>query len=97
MRGERSRLGEEREEKRGRRKGLVLHTAAQGGGGREIGTRSCCAAIRTKRGKGSRREEGLVPGKERNSPVSQWDPVERRPDRAAGKTGHRPDPGLATP
>ena len=84
--------GEEREEKR-----ISFTHSRTGGGGREIGTRSCCAAIRTKRGKGSRREEGLVPGKERNGPVSQWDPVERRPDRAAGKTGHCPDPGLATP
>ena len=48
-------------------------------------------------GKGSRREEGLVTRKERDGPVSQWDPVEHRPDRAAGKTGHCPDPGLATP
>ena len=48
-------------------------------------------------GKGSRREEGLVTGKERDGPASQWDPVEHRPDRAAGKTGHCPDPGLATP
>ena len=79
-------------------KGLVLHTAAQVGGGREIGTRSCCAAIQNQRGgKGSRREEGLITGKERDGPVSQWDPVEHRPDRAAGKTGHCPDPGLATP
>ena len=48
-------------------------------------------------GKGSRREEGLVTGKERDGPASQWDPVKHRPDRAAGKTGHCPDPGLATP
>ena len=48
-------------------------------------------------GKGSGRKEGLVTRKERDGPVSQWDPVEHRPDRAAGKTGHCPDPGLATP
>ena len=48
-------------------------------------------------GKGSRREEGLVTGKERDGPALQWDPVEHRPDRAARKTGHCPDPGLATP
>ena len=48
-------------------------------------------------GKGSRREEVLVTRKERDGPASQWDPVEHRPDRAAGKTGHCPDPGLATP
>ena len=29
----------------------------------------------------------MVPGKERNGPVSQWDPVEHRPDRAAGREG----------
>ena len=48
-------------------------------------------------GKGSRRGEGLVTRKERDGPASQWDAVEHRPDRAAGKTGNCPEPGLATP
>ena len=57
-----------------------------------------CSHTKPKRGrKESRREEGSITGKERDGPVSQWDPVEHRPDRAAGKTGHCPDPGLATP
>ena len=69
-----------------------------GGGGREIGTRSCCAAIQNQRGgKGSRREEGSITGKERDGPVSQWDPVEHRPDRAAGnRTLPGPRPGHST-
>ena len=48
-------------------------------------------------GQGSRQKEGLVTRKERDGPVSQWDPVEHRPDRAAGRAGHCPDTDLATP
>ena len=48
--------------------------------------------------KGSRREEGSITEKGRgDGPVSQCDPVEHRPDWAAGRAGHCPDPGLATP
>ena len=79
--------------------GLVSHTAAQGGGGREDRDPFLlCSHTEPKKGREVERKRG--PSQERGrgvGPVSSWDPVEHRQDRAAGKTGHCPDPGLATP
>ena len=80
--------------------GLVSHTAAQGGGGgrEDRDPFLLCSHTEPKKGREVERKRG--PSQERGrgvGPVSSWDPVEHRLDRAVGRTGHCPDPGLATP
>ena len=68
------------------------------GGGREDRDPFLLCSYTKTEGEGRLRGRGAHHGKGGGvGPVSSWDPVEHRPDRAAGRTGHCPDPGLATP